>query len=71
MTYIPVQDELSEWRQRIVCLGPDFCHVKNVPPVGLGIDRIHDLKISCPCGIILPFDGFEKIVDVVVRVLTS
>ena len=71
ITYVSVQYELSERHQRIILLRPDFCHVKNVPPVGLGIDRIHDLKISCPRGILLPFDGFKEILDVMVRILTS
>lgn len=50
---------------------PDFGHVENIPFVVFGLLRLHHLHVDVPFGVIALLDCIEKIVDKVIRVLSS
>jgi hypothetical protein len=56
---VSVKDKLSERNQRIVGMGPDLGHIKDVPLVGGSLSLGHDLSIAGPGG---SFSGFEHLV---------
>lgn len=50
---------------------PHLGHIEDIPPVVLSLLRRHDLHVNIPGRIVLPLDGFEKILDEEVGVFTS
>lgn len=49
---------------------PDFCHIKDVPPVLFCLIGCHCLDISGPAWVISFCDVLEQILDIMVRVFS-
>lgn len=50
---------------------PDFCHIENIPPIGLSFFGLHYLQVSSPGWVVLAFDGIEEISDIVIGIFSS
>lgn len=50
---------------------PDFGHVEDIPPIFLGLGRIHDLDIDIPYRVVAFLNCFEEILDQKIGILAA
>ena len=70
-TYIPVHRQASNLSEREICVRPDLGHVEDVPPIFFGLGRLHDLHVNVPDRVVAFLNCLEKILDVMVRILSG
>ena len=56
---IAVEHEFADFDERVIFVRPDFCQIKRIEVIGLGLFFGHDLDGDAPLGEIAFFDGDE------------